>query len=161
MADLRPHPDAVLVIVSTGETMPYPTATWKKQFDSQVAEAKLVGFCEAVPITNCANGQPSLCSIEPQVGGLSGLTKVLNWQRKIGHGPETKYLKMNMLTSEWNKLSPEEKRGLMDVRKPASGTAAELAAAKAENERLQVQIAELQAAQAKTQAASSQQSKGK
>jgi hypothetical protein len=138
---IKPHPDAVLCRLNSGDVKKYPEGR-ARDVAEDIADAKREGFVVAVPCVKTANGSPRYISIEPQVGGVEGLEKVLRKHRDHGGGS----VPVTMLASDYAKLPKAEKAAMLvsDKRSPDPRDA---------------EIAELKAALAAAQAAQSPQGK--
>lgn len=132
----KPHPDAVLVRTTTGEIMKYPEGR-ERDVAEDVADARAQGYCIAVPAVKTASGRRVHISIDSQVGGLTGLEKVLRGQRRVGKGEDTTYVPSTMLASDYAKLPDADKKALLETKeRKADPRDAEIAALKAELARL-------------------------
>lgn len=106
----KPHPDAILVMRSTGDVRPYPTGR-ARDVSEDVADARFAGYCVAVPIIKTASGTRRHISIDDTAGGVLGLEKALR-QKRVVRG---KQCPVNMLASEYARLSDADKAAMLDA----------------------------------------------
>jgi hypothetical protein len=106
----KPHPDAVLVMRSTGDVRAYPTGR-ARDVSEDVADARFAGYCVAVPIIKTASGTRRHVSIDDTAGGVLGLDKALRQKRMV----RGKQYPVNMLASDYARLSDAEKAAMLDA----------------------------------------------
>mgnify|MGYP001565305361 CR=1 FL=1 len=123
---MKPHPDAILVRLNTGEVMPYPVSDRRtpdakeREENEEVSDAKRHGFSVCVPLIKTASGRRVHISIENQAGGLEGLAKVMRAQRRMGQGEGARQVLACVTVGEWTRMQESDKKALAVTQRPPS-----------------------------------------
>lgn len=123
----KPHPDAVLVHISTGEVSPFPEGR-ARDVAEDIMDARTVGYSVAVPVVKTCDGLVRYCAVEPQNGGVAAVERLLRSQRQHNGRP----VPVAMLASEWERLGDKKRAELLISAKPADPRDEEIARLKAQ-----------------------------